>query len=309
MAADRLVSSFIRGEHGASPFDALRLIRLSHLHRPFDVLRFALAVLPRQDHGSPSSAPEWDAVADMGRAASECGHFHIADSMIARLSKQFPSSARTATLQGILLEAQGMYQRAMRFYMNGVAEQPMSAMLYKRQIAVLKTQLKWTEAVALTNYYLSLYAQDDATWAELCALCLRLGRFSHALFAASELVVIDPQNYAHHILLADVYATCGGLGNIEMARTHYIVSANQRPRANLRALYGIWLMCTMMVRHDEQTQQQRRHTVKCLRQAQEAIGAVYQSLEGPHSARHRQDVQRISAQQRCEQLQETQAET
>lgn len=268
-----------------APLRTLAVIRASHLHRPREVLRGGLVLLSKY---RLSPRAHWDVVADVCRTASECGAFDVAKSMIRQISKQFPDSPRRVTLAGILLEAQSMYDHAMRLYMGFIDKSPVSPSVYKRQIAVLKAQLKWSESIALTNYYLSVYSQDVQAWAELTALCLRMGRLSHALFAASELVMNDPRNHAYHTLLADVYFTVGDYDNLNMARIHYTTSVNLRRKANLRALCGVWLCSTLLLSNSDRRQVERaepeEHVFEQARHhARDAIDAIYGSIPHPHS--------------------------
>lgn len=269
----------------SAPSATLALIRASHLHRPRDVLRSGLVLLSQS---SQSSRAYWDVVADVCRAASECGALDVAKSMLRHITRRFPDSARRVTLAGIVLEAQAMYDQAMHLYMSIIDKSPLCPTMYKRQITVLKAQLKWNESIALTNYYLSMYCQDTQAWTELCGLCLRLGRLSHALFAASELVMNDPGNHAYHTLLADVYFTAGGHHNLSMASTHYTASINLRRRANLRALCGVWL-CSMLLLRASETKQIKNVDLdenvceQARDHARSGVDAIYASVIQPHS--------------------------
>lgn len=285
MAASR-VNEILQRDKSPSKSDAalvLDILRNSNLHRPALVLQ--LGDLALSTYG-PTYREYWDIAAAICRAAFECGEVEIAEAMLRRIMRQFPKSSRTHMLNGIYSEMKGAYNRAMSIYIRAIDEQPMSPHLYKRQVAVLKSELKFSEAAALLNYYLSMYSNDTDSWAELCALCLRLGRLSHALFAASELAIHDHANHAYHTLLADVYITCGTTThNLNMARSHYVASVNARTHGNLRALYGIWLTCNMLLDGDMiPDQHQRNECDKLLSHAKAAISAVYMSAQ--NSNRH-----------------------
>lgn len=269
--------------------EALRLLRTSNTNRPSLVLHLGDLALSNY---RPTCIEYWHITADICRAASECGELEIAESMLDRIMHQFPKTSRTEMLNGISHEAKGEFNTAMNLYMQVIEREPMSPVIYKRQVAILKSKLKLPEAVAFINYYLSLYANDVEAWAELCALSLRLGRLSHALFAASELIINDPGNHAYHTLLADVYFTSGPTAhNLYKARAHYLASVNAWKKGNLRALYGIWLTCTMlidanMVQHDEHPNQ----TAILLSHSKAAITTVYMSVQGRHQEQHHDHV-------------------
>lgn len=268
-----------------APADALSIIRAGHLNRPFLVVFLGQSLLSKSQRLPPKTY--WDIASDVCRAASECGAVDLANNLLQQLTQKFPKSSRRVSLAGIVLEAQAYYDRAMRLYMEFIDSEPLSSSLYKRQVAILKAQLKWNEAIALLNYYLSLYSQDTQAWAELCAICLRLGRMSHAIFAATELVMNDPRNHAYHTLLADVYFTSGGHHNINMARRHYTASVNLRQRGNLRALFGLWLCSTLHSNPSDTAAKTSDSSVSVSIQMRDhtrnAINAVYSSIPHPPS--------------------------
>lgn len=156
----------------------------------------------------------------------------------------------------------------------------MAPTAYKRQVAVLKSEMKTPEAVSMLNYYLSFYPNDADAWAELCALCLSLGRLSHALFAASELVVNDPRNHAYLTLTADVYMTCQGKENFLHAREYYAASLMARKYGNLRALYGLWLACSLLSDNELLDKEEEiSRNCKLLEKAKKGVMAIYDKLE------------------------------
>lgn len=260
--------------HGA---DVVHILRSSLLNRPWTLLKAGRNALV--SHGI-KRREYWDIASDMCRAAAECGEQTTAARILDRIAKKFPESFRCSVLRGVTLESQGRLGQAMDLYIHTISDNPMTPTAYKRQIAVFKSQSKPSEAVALLHHYLSIYSQDIEAWTEACALSMKLGRLSHALYAASELVVIDAANYAHHILLADVYMTCKRtFQNVTMAQVHYIASVNNHKRPNLRALYGIWLTTKLLLTaHVNQLDTSKRlDVIKLQKHTQRAIHAVYNS--------------------------------
>lgn len=261
--------------HSQVSDEIIRLLRASSLNRPWAVLRSGKNALITH---KKTNQDYWEILSDMCRAASECGDFQTVERLLRYLCNQFPSSPRCEVLHGLLLESQGKRMDAMGKYMNVVEKQPLSPNAYKRQIAIMKSECKWSEAIALVNFYLSIYTQDMEAWSELCALSLRLGRLSHALFAASELVMNDEGNYTYHLLLADVYMTCKPTTHfIKMAQSHYTKSATLRKRGNLRALYGIWLTCTALFNRVNSNDDESSHLLQIQNHTVSAIQAVYKS--------------------------------
>lgn len=274
--------------------DFLQLLRSSLLRRPWAVLQNGRRVL--KGYGSKSEE-YWEAAADMCRAALEVGELATARRILDRIGDKFGTArVRVKLLSGQLLESQGRSSQAMDVYIQTISEAPLSPVAYKRQVAVLKSDMKWNEAIALLNYYLTIYGDDVEAWAELCALALRVARFAHALFAASELVAQDGSNYAHHLLLADVYMTCTRtVQNVSSAHQHYVASAGIRTRGNLRALYGVWLTSSLLLLPSSDTNNSNisnegcndaastERLTKTHAHSKKAIVAVYQSEPCAHT--------------------------
>lgn len=255
----------------------LSLLHNSRLSRPDLVLRFGDLVLSRL---SESSKEYWDVCEQISTAAAELGEFEIMQSFSKRILGRFPHSVRAFVVSGRTKEARSLWKAAADTYIGVIEEEPMAPSVYKRQVAILKSEMKIPGAVSMLNYYLSFYPGDVDAWAELCALCLSLGRLSHSLFAASELVVNDPGNHAYLTLTADVYMTCRGKENILHAREYYSASLMARKHGNLRALYGLQLACTVLSDEgllDKEEEVLRNN--KLLEKARKGVEAVYNRLE------------------------------
>lgn len=212
------------------------------------------------------------------QAAAQKNEHEILQTTVSQIASRFSNSPRAKTLRALTLEAIGRWSDAMDAYIAVIQEEPMAPIAYKRQVAVLKSQMKRPEAIALLNYYLSQYSDDHDAWAELCALCLDIGRFAHAVFAANELVLLDPANHAYHTLAGDVYMTCGGRTNLVRAREHYAASLNVRTHANLRALFGLWLACSRLMDNRLLSGEEAAKNEQLLAVAQKGIRAVYAKL-------------------------------
>lgn len=237
------ISALCKDVDGTSPRfsscrEILQIIRDSRLYHPRVVVLCGKTALSRL---SKDSKEYWDVAVQMCTAAAQLGDFDKADALLTSIKDKFALCSRTSILCGIMEEAKGCLKPAMDIYIKTINEHPMATMAYKRQVAVLKSELKYPEAISMINYYLSMFPTDVDAWAELCSLTLLLGRYSHALFAANELIVNDPGNYAYHILTADIYMTVGGHENLLQARKFYSSSLIERKHGNLRALYGLWL--------------------------------------------------------------------
>jgi ER membrane protein complex subunit 2 len=223
---------------GAIAVKVLALIRRAPLYRPDIVL--ALGSVARRSTSALSLA-NWDFAEQIAVSAADVGRWDVYDKMVEEIRKRFPGSYRLQVIQGLAAEAKYEWHNALQIYMGIVEKDATQADARKRQIAVLKSQKKVPEAIALTMHYLESFSTDQDAWAELCAMCLGCGRFSHALFAANEVLIAQPNNYTSHLLVADVFMTIGGDENFLAARRHYAASIARKRRGNVRALYGLWL--------------------------------------------------------------------
>lgn len=254
---------------------ALSLISDARLYRPRTVLRLADAVLLAHP---PSTRPFWHAVEQLALAAYQVFDSPTAAHFVRRILNRFPNSSRAKLLQAIGHEAHCKWVDAAHAYIRIIHADPLFQPAYKRQVALFKSQLKLPEAAALLHDYLDKFTTDFDAWAELCALDLQLGRFAHAIYAANELLLLDPHNHAAHIVVADVYATLGGVQNLCLARKHYAASLSMRAAPNLRALYALWLVCaTLLDGRLLKDDRQLQITLRLFRVARKGITAVYRN--------------------------------
>lgn len=252
-------------------------IRKSNLPRPDLVLRYGETALRAH---SNNSVEYWDIMEQICRSAAELREHEIAKSYLDRILSRFPHSIRAFTLLGLTQEAEGKFDAANATYESVITKQSNAPTIYKRQIACLKTALKMQEAIAMLNYYLGTYSDDMDAWAELTSLCLAQGRFSHALFAANELIVHDANSFVAHTLIADVNMTCGTEDNIVLARMHYANSLRLRKRGNLRALFGLWLACSMILECPNTSQKEKDTSKGLLDIAKKGLQVVYKDVGG-----------------------------
>lgn len=265
------------GPHGTSttPKKAsalLSLLRDSAVPHPKLVLRHGETALL---HHHPTTRMHWEITEQIVQAAHLVGNSEAATKHLTRIQRRFPHSIRTAALVGQDHEVASRWKEASQIYLHALKEHPMAPSIYQRQIAMLKTARRTIEAIALLSHYLNTYAQDVSAWTELCALCLAEGRFSHALFAANEVLMNDGENFAAHILVADVYMTVGGKDEVVLGRAHYASSLNVKKQGNLRALYGLWLACSILQDGQLLEGAEESQNRQLLTLAQNGIAAIY----------------------------------
>ena len=252
-------------------------IRKANLPRPDLVLRYGEIALNAH---SENSVEYWDIMEQICQSAAELREHEIAKTFLNRILSRFPHSIRSFTLLGLTQEAEGKFDAANTTYESVITKQSNAPTIYKRQVACLKTALKMQEAIAMLNYYLGIYSDDMDAWTELTSLCLAQGRFSHALFAANELIVNDANNFTAHTLVADVNMTCGTEDCIVLARTHYANSLRLRKQGNLRALFGLWLVCSMIIECPSISQSEKEISKGLLDITKKGLQVIYKDVSG-----------------------------
>lgn len=280
MAAEQRLLELIPNEQVtdyAPSREALKLIRESRLHRPTLVLNLVTHAIPSVRR---NTLEYWDILEQQANAAAEVGNWDVLKAATTAICARFAPSAssRARLTHGLRREAYGQYDAATRTYIEILADDASYNRAYKRQVALLKCQRRIPEAIAQCNYYLSYFATDRDAWAELSALCLQANRAAHALYAANELVLCDPNNHAAHTLVADIYLTSGARDDIVLARKHYAASLAARKFNNLRALYGLWYAASLIDALPGISEEESAHNLKLLNWAKSHISEVYAGL-------------------------------
>lgn len=72
------------------------------------------------------------------------------------LKKQFPGSMRVLKLEGMSLEAEGEFEKAIDLYESALKEHETNAELQKRKISVMKAQGKTNDAIVELNEFLKM---------------------------------------------------------------------------------------------------------------------------------------------------------
>ncbi|KAL3926856.1 MAG: hypothetical protein SGPRY_003103 [Prymnesium sp.] len=179
-----------------------------------------------------------DAIPDDLKAAQKYGN---------TLSAQFPDSLRVKRLDGMLWEAKGMYDMAMKEYEEILAEDPNNILAIKRQIAICRARGKTNEAASRLVKYLDTVCSDAEAWLQLAAIYLNAQQFKRAAFCMEELIMINPMSYLYHLRYAEIMYTIGssdkggGTEQLRIARKYYAHSLDLKPSNNLRAVYGLLL--------------------------------------------------------------------
>lgn len=162
------------------------------------------------------------------------------------LSAQFPDSLRVKRLEGMLWEAKGMFDMAMKDYEDILTEDPNNMQAAKRQIALCRGRGKSAEAATRLVKYLEVVCSDVEAWLQLCAIYLNFQHFKRAAFCMEELILINPMSYLFHLRYADIMYSIGcadkgggGSEQLRTARKYYAHALDLKPTDNLRAVYGL----------------------------------------------------------------------
>lgn len=273
-----LPAAYAEGGEPTHAVNALSLLRASHVHRPEVVIALAPEALNTL---RPRSVEYWDIQEQLAQAAAETGSWTILTKAVTAIRDRFINSdntgARARLATALQLEARSQWSESLRTYVELLADDPLCRRAYKRQVAVLKASRRAPEAIALLNHYLTHFATDSDAWAELAALCLEHNRIAHAVYAASELVLCEPNNHSSHTLAGDAYLTSGSAADALHARKHYAASLASRREGNLRALYGLWLSSSVVAR-SAPSKEDSDHNGKMLQWAKNAIMRTYSEM-------------------------------
>lgn len=168
------------------------------------------------------------------------------------LDSRFPGSLRVKRLEGMLWEAKGEPDLALGEYEEILEADPSNLLATKRQVALLRSRGKVAEAAKQLVKYLETFCSDAEGWVLLHELYLLNQQYKRASFCIEELVLINPMNYIYHIRAAEItyalgMAERGGSHDLLLtARKYFAHALELKPENNLRALYGIVLVCAAL---------------------------------------------------------------
>lgn len=157
----------------------------------------------------------------------------LANKFLLPIIKQFPNSARAKRLSIMVHESVGELDRAAELCAE--LEDLCDPGIMKRLVAIRKAQGDVGKAIEALNEYLNTYQTDLAAWLELGDLFVGAGDAKSACFCFEEAILIEPHNYAHHVLYAEALHTCA---DYETA-VNYFARALDLNGACLRAMVGL----------------------------------------------------------------------
>ncbi|KAH9688062.1 TPR REGION domain-containing protein [Citrus sinensis] len=140
-------------------------------------------------------------------------------------------------LEGILLEAKGLWAEAEKAYSSLLEDNPLDPVLHKRRVAIAKAQGNFPTAIEWLNKFMA----DHDAWRELAEIYVSLQMYKQAAFCYEELILSQPTVPLYHLAYADVLYTLGGVDNILLAKKYYASTIDLTGGKNTKALFGICL--------------------------------------------------------------------
>ncbi|GAY44695.1 TPR REGION domain-containing protein [Citrus sinensis] len=226
---------------GGGAWEYLCLVKKLKVRRPDKVLRHGLSILNDPKKRSALGPDVWTLYEQVSIAAMDSQCLDVAKECIKVLQKQFPESKRVGRLEGILLEAKGLWAEAEKAYSSLLEDNPLDPVLHKRRVAIAKAQGNFPTAIEWLNKYLETFMADHDAWRELAEIYVSLQMYKQAAFCYEELILSQPTVPLYHLAYADVLYTLGGVDNILLAKKYYASTIDLTGGKNTKALFGICL--------------------------------------------------------------------
>ncbi|ESO10159.1 hypothetical protein HELRODRAFT_73211, partial [Helobdella robusta] len=186
---------------------------------------------------------EWVLVEQVCIAACDCGDLKVAHECYQILKQQFSGSLRVAYLHGLILEADGCFEKAEELYTDLLKQDETNSLARKRKIALLRAQNKIAESIKELAEYLQRYMSDFEAWLEMCDLYLLEMDYAKAAFCMEELLLANPYNHLLHQKYAEIKYTQGGTDNMEISKKYFAQSLKLNPN-NMKSLFGFYMAST-----------------------------------------------------------------
>ncbi|KAH9688061.1 TPR REGION domain-containing protein [Citrus sinensis] len=222
---------------GGGAWEYLCLVKKLKVRRPDKVLRHGLSILNDPKKRSALGPDVWTLYEQVSIAAMDSQCLDVAKECIKVLQKQFPESKRVGRLEGILLEAKGLWAEAEKAYSSLLEDNPLDPVLHKRRVAIAKAQGNFPTAIEWLNKFMA----DHDAWRELAEIYVSLQMYKQAAFCYEELILSQPTVPLYHLAYADVLYTLGGVDNILLAKKYYASTIDLTGGKNTKALFGICL--------------------------------------------------------------------
>eukprot|EP00758_Cryptobia_borreli_P008044 Tbor_TRINITY_DN5352_c2_g5::TRINITY_DN5352_c2_g5_i1::g.5125::m.5125 len=235
----------------ARKIEILRELRQHPCRRPTVALMCATDLMAAGGGGSTLGDEYYVIMEQCLIAALDCGKHSQAQMCLKLLQYKFGvKSNRVRKLEGLMYEAQGRNDMALKIYAIILMEVPNDAFVIKRQVAIYKSTGDLTSAIdVLENRrcykdedgnsltYQHVHALDLNTFKELTNLYLQIGKINNALFYAEECILCSPYDYGLHCRHGEIAYTNG---QYDRAITAFSQSLRLNNSFNsARAAYGL----------------------------------------------------------------------
>lgn len=174
-------------------------------------------------------------------AALDLGQHDLADLCLNHLRNSGidKDSVRFRCLLARCLEASRDYDDATKIYDALLKENPANLVALQRKYCIARaTQQKPEKVIEALNEYLGQNMSDVSGWYEMSQIRMSLCDYKGAAYALEQVILGSPLDPEMHRLLAEVYATIGGLANLTLARKH-MAQALELDSSNVRAQFGL----------------------------------------------------------------------
>ncbi|XP_037085176.1 ER membrane protein complex subunit 2-like isoform X2 [Pollicipes pollicipes] len=223
---------------------------------------------------------KWMVLEQVAVAALDMHKMTVAEDCLMMLAKRFPGSQRVRKLKALRLEALERYDDANDIYDAILRKDETNTVVRKRKIAVLKSLGKTTEAIKELVEYLKKFMSDTEGWMELADLYVSEQDYSKAAYCMEELLLHNPHNHLYFQKYADIKYTQGGFDNVEVARSYYSRAVKLSSAANLRALYGLMLCCSLIANSPKASAQKKKENTRIGQWAAQCISEKYSEAIG-----------------------------
>ena len=217
--------------------NVLRYIRAHQLRESELVLAHGKALLgPKLSRRLSDESARLSVLEQICLAAMDTKQTSVAEICLAELAKAIGKEpVRFRLLLARCLEGSGDFEKATLIYDDILKDNPSNLMALKRKYCMATTD---QESVERLTAYLQQNLADTAAWYEMATLRLSIGDYKAAAYALEEVVLGTPLDDKVHCQLAEVYATLGGVENLQNARKHMAQALELEP-SNQRAMFGL----------------------------------------------------------------------
>lgn len=229
---------------------------------------------------------KWTVIEQFCLAAIDLYDEDMINVFLTRLKKQFKGSNRVKLLDiQANYERIGDYETATRKYSDMLKEDETNTGARKRKIAILVAQHNYASAIKELCDYVRRFMNDQEAWKELCELYLLEQEYPKAIFCMEELLLSNSSNHIYHTRLAEMHYTSANQESLDLARSYYCQALKLDPN-NMRALMGLQLTLSHMMKGNRLTPSKRKDYEKLLTWTKTTIKSLYDKEGHPDASKY-----------------------